>query len=286
MWRHTFRACLVHQPATPIALRSSQDDRAPMAFLALLAVTSAPQAPAPVQLGSLYETLVRGGPVMIPLGLCSLIALTWILERSVRMRAKVLGGRAQAEQLVAAARNGGPEKALELARAHPTVLSKIFETLFERWRENRPTLEKAVEDSGSRELRALTSSLRPLTVIAVTAPLLGLFGTIIGIIIAFRDIALSNAMGKPEALATGIAQALVTTASGLAVAIPAQASYYWFRGRIDRFWRLVEQTGEQVLAVHDGRSSTVASVTPTAPPPPASTSDAVEHAPLLAQGAA
>jgi biopolymer transport protein ExbB len=66
-------------------------------------------------------------------------------------------------------------------------------------------------------------------VITVTAPLLGLLGTVIGIIIAFRDIAASDAMGKPEALATGIAQALVCTASGLAIAIPTQASYYWFR---------------------------------------------------------
>src|SRR4029078_2923114 len=87
----------------------------------------------------------------------------------------------------------------------------------------------------SRELRGLLSSLRPLSVIAVTAPLLGLLGTVIGIIIAFGDIALSDAMGKPEALAVGIAQALVTTATGLAVAIPTQAAYYWLRAGLDLF---------------------------------------------------
>jgi hypothetical protein len=90
---------------------------------------------------------------------------------------------------------------------------------------------------------------------------------VIGIIIAFRDIALSNAMGKPEALAVGIAQALVTTASGLVIAIPAQAAYFWFRARIDRFRKLVEETGEQVFTVHSGRSAIVAAGPPTPMPP-------------------
>ena len=161
----------------------------------------------------------------------------------------------EADQLILASRDGGPARALELTRDRPTALSKIFQPVFERWSESRASLEKSVEDVGSRELRRMVSSLRPLTVISVTAPLLGLFGTVIGIIIAFRDISLSNAMGKPEALATGIAQALVTTASGLAVAIPTQVAYYWFRGKIDRYWQLVEETGERVFSVHSGRAS-------------------------------
>jgi biopolymer transport protein ExbB len=221
----------------------------------------------PVQFGSLFETLVRGGPVMIPLAVCSVLALTWMMERLLRMRGGTLGNRAQAERLIAAAREGGPARALELARSKPTVLSNIFKPVFERWAEDRSALEKAVEDSGAREMRTLISSLRPLTVITVSAPLLGLLGTVIGIIIAFRDIALSNAMGKPEALATGIAQALVTTATGLAIAIPTQASYYWFRSRIDRFWHLVEDTGEQIFAVHGGQPARTPSSPPVSTPP-------------------
>jgi biopolymer transport protein ExbB len=222
---------------------------------------------------------------MIPLGLCSMLALGWIMERALRMRRRTLGSRAQAEQLSSAAREGGPGKALELARANPTVLSKIFQPVFERWEENRPTLEKAVEDSGSRELRVLVSALRPLTVITVSAPLLGLFGTVVGIIIAFRDIALSNAMGKPEALATGIGQALVTTAAGMAIANPTQASYYWFRAKIDRFWSLVEETGEQIFAVQAGRSARHAISSPPAPPTLSPSSSAVDQGPFVAQGA-
>lgn len=226
------------------------------------------QSPSPARLDSLWDMIVRGGPVMIPLGACSVIALGWMLERSMRLRASVVGSRNHAEQLVSAARDQGPARALEVARGQSTVLAKIYQPVFERWSESRPSIEKAVEDTGSRELRAMISSLRPLTVITVTAPLLGLLGTVVGIIIAFRDISQSNAMGKPEALATGIAQALITTAAGLAIAIPTQASYYWFRGRIDRMWRLVEETGERLFAVHGGAPAPAQASTPNQPTPP------------------
>jgi biopolymer transport protein ExbB len=240
-----------------------------MNTILLLAQSSVPQTPSKVQLGTFFEALVRGGPVMIPLALCSVIAVAWIIERALRMRRGVLGDRAQAEALVAAARDGGPTRALDLVRARPTQLAAIFQPMFERWSESGPALEKAVEDVGSRRVRALGSSLRPFSVIAVTAPLLGLLGTVVGIIIAFRDIALSDAMGKPEALAVGIAQALITTATGLAIAIPVQAAYYWFRARIDRFRRLVEETGEQLTAVHDGRPfRTITGTSASAPPAP------------------
>jgi biopolymer transport protein ExbB len=216
----------------------------PVAFLAAAQSETAPR------FDSFWDMLVRGGPVMILLGICSVIALTWTMERALRLRGKLLGTRAQADALVSATRDGGPARALELARSRPTLLARVLQPVYERWSEPRESLEKSVEDVGSRELRAMVTSLRPLSVITALAPLLGLLGTVIGIIIAFRDIALSDAMGKPEALAAGIGQALVTTATGLAIAIPTQAAFYWFRGRIDRFARLLEDAGERVLAVH------------------------------------
>jgi biopolymer transport protein ExbB len=234
----------------------------------VVAVSTPSQALPPVHMTTLSEMLVRGGPVMIPLGLCSVLSLMWILDRALRMRRATLGSQAYAQTLIAAARHGGPTQALEISRASPTVLGSIFGPVFKRWTESRSSLEKAVEDTGSRELRGLISSLRPLTVITVSAPLLGLLGTVIGIIVAFRDIAMSNAMGKPEALASGIAQALVCTAAGLAIAIPTQASYYWLRSRIDRFWRLVEETGEQVFELHSGRAPAVSAPVSEIPPVP------------------
>jgi biopolymer transport protein ExbB len=79
------------------------------------------------------------------------------------------------------------------------------------------------------------------------APLLGLLGTVWGMIDAFSNIALADGLGKPENLAAGISQALVTTAAGLAVAIPTQAAYYWFRSRIDAFTHSTEDLYGRVL---------------------------------------
>jgi biopolymer transport protein ExbB len=72
------------------------------------------------------------------------------------------------------------------------------------------------------------------------APLLGFLGTVFGMIQAFINIAMKDGLGRPELLAAGISQALVTTAAGLCVAIPAQAAWFWFRGRVDRFARRSE----------------------------------------------
>jgi biopolymer transport protein ExbB len=225
-----------------------------MNSLALAFPRLAVQSSTKPRLDSLWDTLVSGGPVMIPLAVCSVLALMWTLERFLRLRSQRVGSRAHAEQLVAAARDLGPARALDVARAQATVLAQIFQPVFEGWSEPRSSLERSVEETASREVRTQISSLRPLSVITALAPLLGLLGTVVGIIIAFRDIGQANAMGKPEALATGIAQALVTTAAGLSIAIPTQAAYYWLRGRIDRYTRLVEETGERILAVHSGRS--------------------------------
>ena len=100
--------------------------------------------------------------------------------------------------------------------------------------------EKAVEDAGAREVKRLHANLRPLVLVGLIAPLLGLLGTVWGMIEAFSNIALQDGLGKPELLASGISQALITTAAGLTVAIPTQAAYFWLKGRIDRFVRRTE----------------------------------------------
>ncbi|MCL4157087.1 UNVERIFIED_CONTAM: hypothetical protein GTU68_055810 [Idotea baltica] len=115
--------------------------------------------------------------------------------------------------------------------------------------------EKAAEDAGRRELTRLASGLRPLVVVATIAPLLGLLGTVWGMIEAFANIASKDGLGRPELLAGGISQALVTTAAGLAVAIPTQAFYYYFRGRIDRFARLAEDTQLRIGEILFSRES-------------------------------
>jgi len=214
---------------------------------------SVPAAPAG-ELGSLYEILVSGGPVMIPIGLCSVVALTYAVERWLRLSAKRLGTDGFGRELLGAIEQGGVERGLELCRARPTALARVMQPALARFGAPFLEREKLVEDAGQREVRRLSANLRPLVVIAMIAPLLGLLGTVWGIIVAFSTIALAEGLGKPELLANGISQALVTTAAGLVVAIPAQAAYHYFRGRIDRFaWRAEELYG-QVMSRLEARA--------------------------------
>ena len=213
-----------------------------------------PPAPAaPAGMASLFDMVVSGGPVMIPIGLCSIVALAYTIERLIHLRPSQLGTRRLGRAIVEAADSGGPAAALSLCRERPRPLARILAAGLTRFGSPVLEMEKAVEDAGHREMRRLSANLRPLVVVAVIAPLLGLLGTVWGMIQAFSTIGLEAGIGKPELLSYGISQALVTTAAGLAIAIPTQSVYYYFRGRIDAFVRGTEEIYlelEEKLAPH------------------------------------
>jgi biopolymer transport protein ExbB len=192
------------------------------------------------ELGSFLDIVVSGGPLMIPIALCSVIALAYMIERSLRMSGRRLGTRGFGDQLVQTVRDGGAVAGLELCRAAATAQARILAAGLLHSSADWQRREKAVEDAGAREIDRLSANLRPLVVISMIAPLLGLLGTVWGMIDAFANIALADGLGNPEMLAAGISQAHVTTAAGLAVAIPTHAAYYWFRSRVDRFAHATE----------------------------------------------
>lgn len=208
--------------------------------------TSAPADPG-ATLSSLFDMVVDGGPLMIPIGFCSVIAVAYTVERMVRLRGGRLGSPRLGRRLLDGVREGGVPAGLDLCQKSRTPLARILAAGFQRTGCPRLELEKAVEDAGGREVRRLSAGLRPLVVVAMIAPLLGLLGTVWGMIDAFSNIAMKDGLGKPELLASGISQALITTAAGLAVAIPTQAAYYYFRSRIDRFVRRVEDVYAEVF---------------------------------------
>ncbi|MFQ5748627.1 MAG: MotA/TolQ/ExbB proton channel family protein [Planctomycetota bacterium] len=191
-------------------------------------------------LDSLLDMILHGGPVMIPIGLCSIVSLAYIVERFIRLRKHRLGSMQQGEEVLVAVQDGGPRKGLDYCLQKDTPLTRILAAGLKM--AGRPFLEveKAVEDAGMREVKRLSANLRPLVVVAAIAPLLGLLGTVWGMIQAFSNIAVQESLGKPELLASGISQALITTATGLSIAIPTQAAYFFFKSRIDRFVHRVE----------------------------------------------
>jgi biopolymer transport protein ExbB len=197
-------------------------------------------APAPIVLDSITDMLWNGGPLMIPIALSSVVALTYLVERSLRLSQSALGSTAYGRGILAALTAGSPRAALERCEADPRPLGRVLAAGLRRAGSTTAEVEKAVEDAGQREVKRLSANLRPLVVVATIAPLLGLLGTVFGMIEAFTNIALREGLSRPEQVASGISQALITTAAGLAVAIPTQAAYFWLKSRIERFVRRAE----------------------------------------------
>lgn len=212
---------------------------------------------------SLYDFIVAGGPVMWPIGFCSLIAMTYSVDRMLRLRrARLIGGRFERE-VVEAARDGGEARALEVCERSRSLAARIFVSGLKKSDKGSADVEKAVEDAGAREARRLFSSLRPLAAAGTVAPMLGLLGTVWGIVDAFSAIALKHGLGKPEMLASGIGQALVNTVAGLCIAIPTQVVYFYFKSRIDGFISATEELWNRVVDVLDHRQKEVARANPS-----------------------
>ncbi|MFT7668116.1 MAG: biopolymer transport protein ExbB [Planctomycetota bacterium] len=207
--------------------------------------TTLPSLPPPaasLDLQSLFDMLIDGGPLMIPIGICSVVALAFTVERWLRLATHSVGGKRFANQLTHRVQSSGARSGLDYCREHKSALSRILAAGLSKSEDGYSESERAAEDTGKREVKRLGTNLRPLVVVAMIAPLLGLLGTVWGMIEAFANIGEAGGLGKPEVLASGISQALVTTAAGLAVAIPTQAVYYYFRARIDKFARVAEDT--------------------------------------------
>lgn len=197
-------------------------------------------APEPGALPSLWDLIVSGGPLMWPIGLCSVVALTYAFERWLRLRPGRLGNESFARSLVSAVATGGASQGLMLCRDATTPLARIMSAALKLAGARSEEREKRVEDVAADEVRRLSANLKPLMLVYLVAPLLGLLGTVWGMIQAFATIAMKQGLGKPELLASGVYQALVTTAAGLTIAIPTVVAYYLLKGRIERFARRTE----------------------------------------------
>jgi biopolymer transport protein ExbB len=205
----------------------------------------------PADAGSIsaLDMLTNGGPVIWPLGLFSIIAVAFAVERTISLRSSNIGGVKFGRQVIDAMNSGGTARAMEVCETKSHSMARVLIAGLRRSKFDLVERDKAVEDAGMREVRRLSANLRPLLVVAVLSPLLGLLGTVWGMILAFGELASASGKADPEQLADGISQALTTTAVGLAVAIPAQAAYYWFRARVDKFVRHVESAYHEISEI-------------------------------------
>jgi biopolymer transport protein ExbB len=177
------------------------------------------------------ELLIAGGWVMWPILACSAVALAIILERfwTLRRTAVLPPGLGQEVRDLAAQHKLDPSH-VEALRAN-SPLGELLAAAVEVRHRPREVIKVRVEDVGRHVVHQLARFLNTLGTIAGIAPLLGLFGTVIGMIRMFFGI-LEHGVGDVAQLAGGIGQALITTAAGLCVAIPALMFYRYFRGRV------------------------------------------------------
>ena len=204
---------------------------------------------APIQLRRLSDVIEKGGILMIPIGICSFILLVFVLERTVSLRRGRVIPRPFVKRFLKQLHEGelDREKALELCSASGSPVAEVFAGAVRKWGRPAVEVEQAIIDTGERVTNGLRRYLRVINGVATVSPLLGLLGTVVGMIRAFNNIATADALGRPQLLAGGIGEALLTTAAGLTVAIPALICYLFFVSRVDRLIIDIDAMGQEVV---------------------------------------
>lgn len=180
----------------------------------------------------MIDVLYNGGPVMIPLLLCSVLALAVIVERAWNLRHDRILPPDEIEHLRGLIETREFARAEEYATSRPSPLNNILVPALQNRRESREVLREVVRDAGRQEVPGLERYLGILGTVASISPLLGLLGTVLGMIQVFAVIS-QQGVGQADALAGGISQAMITTAAGLTIAIPALAAYNLFVARAE-----------------------------------------------------
>lgn len=185
-----------------------------------------------------FEFLAKGGWLMIPIGLCSLIALAFFLERVWSLqRSKVLPPRFL-EVIHKLLRERRFQEAEALCHGNDSHIAAVLEAGIRYHGRDRSVVKEVMEEVGQREVHYMERFVGAIGAIATISPLLGLLGTVTGMISVFQRVVNQTAAGQAAdagALANGIWEALITTATGLTVAIPAYLAYRYINGLIDRY---------------------------------------------------
>lgn len=199
----------------------------------------------------MLEIIRAGGWLMLPILACSVIAFAIIAERFWTLRAsRILPPNLVGRGWQFARERQLDERHLEALR-ESSPLGRIFAAGVGARDHGRAAMAEAIEDAGRHEAHRLERYLNTLGTIAAISPLLGLLGTVVGMIRVFGAIS-AEGMGDMPALAGGISEALITTASGLVVAIPALMAYRYFRGLVDALVVAMEQEAMRMVEATPG----------------------------------
>ncbi len=262
------------QPAprsTPVRTRPDPNGSSPRieAPAAQAGQDAAPGSPWLGRAGAL-ALLKRVNPMIWVLVLCSIFTIGLIFERLIALRRERVVPREFAERFLERLGSGklDRDRAVELCRAHDSPAARISALAVSYWGRPATEIRQTLEADAGGIIADLKRNVRALNGVATLAPLLGLLGTVIGLIQSFDALGGRVGASKGEALAQGISLALVSTAVGLTIAAVAVVAYYFFLNRIDLLARLLDDHARRVIelvagetlrpsapAMHDRRAS-------------------------------
>jgi biopolymer transport protein ExbB len=227
------------------------------AFSTLATAPANGAAPNGFTANSIWDLILKGGWIMIPLGLCSLMAMAIAVERLILARR----ARVAPPALVAAIPElaADPQRGLDRLAADPSPLAAVLTTAIKSRDESRETRDRLIDEAGQRQVLKLRQRMRVMGSLPQVATMLGLLGTVFGMIRTFTVVAASGeSLGKTEKLAQGIYEAWTATAAGLAVAIPTLIAFHFILGRIDAAAAALDQASSDWMERAASKPATAA----------------------------
>lgn len=196
----------------------------------------------------MVDMVIRGGPLMVPILLCSVVSLAIVVERALSLRRHRVLRYDILPRIEELLRDRKIPEATTLCKRYPSPMTRILLAAILNHDKTRPEIKEIIEDAGRHEVPVLERYLPVLGTIASISTLLGLLGTIAGMIKTFNVIA-ALGYGHPEALAGGISEALITTAAGLGVAIPTIVLHNFFTSKVDSLVIDMEKHAQRMLNI-------------------------------------
>jgi biopolymer transport protein ExbB len=245
----TVMACACCGGPAPSVDAAQQPDAATLARQAELSGSSVVEQPTYIPTTDLRGVIREAGPLMYVILLCSFLLVTFVLERLISLRRSRVIPKPFITRFLEQLRDGQLDRrqALELCDQNQSPVSQVFAGAVRKWGRSSVEIEQGVIDAGERATYGLRRYLRVFHALTTVGPLLGLMGTVLGMIQTFNMIASADGLGRTELLAGGIAKALLSTAGGLAVAIPASVFYMYFVSRIDRLVIEIDKLAQEVV---------------------------------------
>ena len=204
----------------------------------------------------MFELIQKSGAIIYPIILCSIIAFGIILERLYYLRKIKIDAVAFMNNIEAALKHNKIAEAVKICEDTPGPIARIIKAGLLKHDRPRQEMREAIEDAGNQEVPRLEKYIKILATIAHIAPLLGLLGTVAGMAKVFQVIQMKAVMLNPvntADLAGGIWQALLTTAAGLIVAIPAIVAYHYLVSKVQDFVLEMERSATELINIMSQR---------------------------------